>query len=354
MSVSTEDFLSHYGVKGMKWGVRRDKELAAKRKSAKREAEAKEYDKLARNYNARLKDLTSIPNHDKSEAKWLTSQRDKAKRDAESARSGEGLSPKQKQLLKGVAIAGGVLAAYGAYRVVNSGEMNRQIMKGKALLEGRGDIPFLKNDDLTGTMTSNQIMTEIVGKINPEFGSGIGSGMNCRRCTFAYELRRRGYDVQATRTPTAMGQTATGLYNAIHPGERNKATGPFQSIYASKRAKQGTKLAELTKKVAFGSEEDIPGHRGGWGGGIMEAIGKKPNGARGELGVIFNGTFGHSMVWEVIGGKPVIFDAQTNKKYTPASKEWKELSSMITGAGITRLDDKELDFDFLARWAKDA
>ena len=158
MSVSTEDFLSHYGVKGMKWGVRRDKELAAKRKSAKREAEAKEYDKLARNYNARLKDLTSIPNHDKSEAKWLTSQRDKAKRDAESARSGEGLSPKQKQLLKGVAIAGGVLAAYGAYRVVNSGEMNRQIMKGKALLEGRGDIPFLKNDDLTGTMTSNQII----------------------------------------------------------------------------------------------------------------------------------------------------------------------------------------------------
>lgn len=358
----TEDFLAHYGVKGMKWGVRRDKELAAKRRkdkakarSQKREAQAKEYDKIAAQFDAELSALTAVKRHDKEEAAWLTRKRDKARQDAQDTRTGEGrLSPRQKKMLKGAAIAGGVLAAYGVYRVVNSGEMNRQIMKGKALLEGRGDIPFLKNDELSGTMTSNQIFDKVVRQINPEFGTGIGSKMNCRRCTFAYELRRRGYDVQATRTPTAFGQTATGLFNAINPGKRNKPTGPFQSVGLSKIAKDGTQLKEMTKRVAFGAEEPIRGIRGSFSQDIMSTLAKKPNGSRGELGVIFNGVFGHSMAWEVINGTPTVFDAQTGKKYTPSSKEWHQLAGQVTHAGLTRLDNKDLDFDFLARWAKDA
>ncbi len=40
--------------------------------------------------------------------------------------------------------------------------------------------------------------------------------MNCRRCTFAYEMRRRGYDVAATRTTNGRGQTAVGVYNALN------------------------------------------------------------------------------------------------------------------------------------------
>ena len=35
--------------------------------------------------------------------------------------------------------------------------------------------------------------------------------MNCRRCTFAYELSRRGYDVQATKTLIGTGQDANGM-----------------------------------------------------------------------------------------------------------------------------------------------
>ena len=42
----------------------------------------------------------------------------------------------------------------------------------------------------------------------------FGTKLNCRRCTFAYELSRRGYDVKATRTMKGTGQTYLGVAKA--------------------------------------------------------------------------------------------------------------------------------------------
>lgn len=61
----------------------------------------------------------------------------------------------------------------------------------------------------------------------------------------------------------------------------------------------------------------------------------------------------HSMAWEVVKGKPVIFDTQTGKRYNNAS-EFFSMARQMKGAGFTRLDNVELDQDFLMRWMRDA
>lgn len=59
------------------------------------------------------------------------------------------------------------------------------------------------------------------------------------------------------------------------------------------------------------------------------------------------------MAWEIVGGKPVIFDTQVRRKYT-SLEDIEKLGNNIAEAGFTRLDNKELNEDFLRRWVKNA
>lgn len=86
---------------------------------------------------------------------------------------------------------------------------------------------------------------------------------------------------------------------------------------------------------------------------ILSSLSKQPNGARGELGMMFKGGGGHSMAWEIVQGKPVIFDTQTGKTYKSAL-DIAQLSTNLTHSGFTRLDDKALNTNFLMRWVKNA
>ena len=96
--------------------------------------------------------------------------------------------------------------------------------------------PLKKNDLLSRHMSPDSIMKEVVEPINPGYG-GVGTKMNCRRCTFGYEMQRRGLDLAATRSHAGTGQTPTSLLNAIDP-ESNLPTGKtaikaglFKEIY---------------------------------------------------------------------------------------------------------------------------
>ena len=79
------------------------------------------------------------------------------------------------------------------------------------------------------------------------------------------------------------------------------------------------------------------------------------NSARGELSVTWKGhNGGHSLAWEVINNKPVIFDFQTHKVYETPDK-FSEIANMFDGlstATSCRLDDKDLNLDLLRRWVK--
>lgn len=85
----THDYLAHHGVKGMRWGVRHDKDDKSSGKSSSSEDTSKKYQ----------------------------------------------LTDKQKRNIKiGVAVAGSFIAAYGAYKLVDSGQLHSLCERGKLLL----------------------------------------------------------------------------------------------------------------------------------------------------------------------------------------------------------------------------
>ena len=66
-------------------------------------------------------------------------------------------------------------------------------------------------------------------------------------------------------------------------------------------------------------------------GDVYDALSKMPNSARGELSVTWKGhNGGHSLAWEVINNKPVIFDFQTHKVYETPDK-FSEIANMFDG-----------------------
>lgn len=128
-----KDELYHYGVKGMKWGHRKNPEVAAARqtyKSAKKDWN-RSYNK-AYNYSARhpISQYTSKKKRAESDKRWDDAQTklktyDKAKADYKQAKQdyrnspeGQAAAAKRKKALKvGAAVAGTALAVYGGYKV---------------------------------------------------------------------------------------------------------------------------------------------------------------------------------------------------------------------------------------------
>ena len=375
----TEDieFLEHHGIKGMRWGVRKKEETSAPEskttglKNKVTTAKTAHQEKIAKDAEARAALLSNsitrldneiaveqnpaIKNQLVSRKKWLEDQQATYLKEAKQAREGH-LTDSQKHALKTAAVVGGVLAAYGVYRMAQSGELHQLKLNGESFIKGTQGLSWKRKDILADkNLTTDQIMSLVVNPINRGYGTP-GTVMNCRRATFAYEMRRRGFDVAATKTTNGSGQDFNGLLNAIgdksamHRGAKTRAVGRvFKETY--------NKIADpLHAETPFidaingkrGPFKEIPGGRNG----IFSTLSQQPNGARGELGVTWKQGGGHSLAWEIINGKPVIFDTQTRKKY----ESYADLDGLpaIGDSKFIRLDNLPLNDKFLRRWLKDA
>lgn len=113
--------------------------------------------------------------------------------------------------------------------------------------------------------------------VNKDFGKNPEHAMNCTMCTTAYELRRRGLDVEASVTVQGRKVEDAASWFNIKP----------KDIVREKRYRK-----------------------------FIESINSQPDGARGniccEVGPYHSM---HSMVWEKENGKVIIRDCQTNTKY---------------------------------------
>ena len=353
---ATDEFLEHYGIKGMRWGVRRtDEELRNSR-----EKKAKKYDARAAKIQKRIDALGPYQINRRGETrKSLTVARDRALTDAKLKREGK-LSTGQKKTAKGAAITAAILAAYGTIKLADRGDFNRaKIKTNLALGKSR---PWSRRKELAGDLPLDQIKKMVVQPINPGYG-GLGTKQNCRRCTFAYEMRRRGYDVAATKSSLGTGQNAIGLVGATTKDlDPPNATGPLAAVIKvtkeAVRKKYGstttTPLMDLVEKgggigrTAVQSDGDMTV-------GIMKAIKDQPVGARGEVSVNFGPGALHSMVYERFKSGPVIFDTQTGETFDSAQSFYDSWGpKWIKRAALTRLDNVDLNEEFLMRWLKSA
>ena len=338
--------LYHFGVKGMKWGVITKKDSTSRRPSRekknlktstfeKRELKAVKFEKLA-----------SESKNPKRKAMYL--------KEAERARAGK-LSRRQRQVLVGAS----VVAAYATYKLVDSGEAQRLIENGKAAMGGK-KFEWKRNEILADkNLTPDEVFSKVVSRINDDYGKP-GTTNNCRRCTFAYIRSRQGYDVVATKTLSATGQTNINLYNVTT--DKNKLRGgifgAYKAIYSEDDKYDAFKEFLDNEKKDIYSPIDIKNAlklKDGdvVSGNIFKALSKMPNNSCGELNMQWDIGGGHSMAWEVIKGNPVIFDAQTKQMYDTPDK-LKELAARMTTVNYSRLDNVNLDEKIIGRWMKNA
>lgn len=313
------DELYHYGVKGMKWGVRKEYEPVGRNPSAKKKSR----------HRQRLEEKYRKKGMGNDEAEKAASKRIHNER-----------------IAVGAAFVATVLAAYGTYKLADSGDLHRLVEKGKAFVHGT--TPKWKRDDSLANrqMDAKSIYDNVVlGKINPGYGYKAGTANNCRRCTFAYEMRRRGFDVSATKTVRGTGQTPLGRYNATHDtvkggnlGVIMKAAQGDMDIYNSLISNPlGTRIVVDERNKILASKS------------IFDSLSSLPDRSRGELSIGFKSGKRHSMAWEIIDGKPIIYDCQTSEMYDTIVSFW-DIAGRIKEAGYTRLDNVSLNNDFLLKW----
>ena len=294
--------LAHYGVLGMKWGVRKPEETGPGRRSSKQ---------------TRMTDI----------------QR------ASSQQSSGGLTDKQKKYLKlaGLTVAAG-LVIYGGYKLSKSGGFQKLISKGanktKALGPKLSKTPAseIKNPKFKEHMllSSREIDTETgfsklppgkdydIKKVNPEFSVfNPGTSMNCGNSTIAVELRKRGLDVMAKENPR-------GLYD-IHMGQYfNLADDSVQNVTwsgSNGRAIRASLSANVLKTY--------------------------PEGARGSVIVPMRQS-NHFVAWSIQKGKVVFEDGQDPGGYNfddlfeQATKE-SYLGKKYDGMQFVRLDNAKIN-----------
>lgn len=304
-----EEFLEHYGVKGQKWGVVKKDDLVGDTNGAV----------------------------DKETSSRFT--------------------PKQKKLMiAGAAVAGTALVAYGTYRLGQSGQLNAAVLRGRQAI-GMQEAPWKVNPELASKHLSADQIHELVNKgANPGYGKP-GTKLNCRRATFAYEMRRRGYDVSATRTMTGEGQKFSGVYNALTPDSRTvgDSKGALRRALRAETRQGRTGLSDAFDVLEGAGKNLVEPVNDSHVSGIFRGLLGQPDGARGEVSMNWQSGGRHSMAWEIIGGRPHVFDPQTGEHFASARDLRSSIGdSSIAEASFLRLDNQPMNTQFLQRWLRNA
>lgn len=220
----------------------------------------------------------------------------------------------------------------------------------KRLAYQKNEPDFMKN---VKDIDSNEIYTSLedMDKINERFNpyDDGSTTENCANCSAAYELRRRGYDVEAALKDEDYNGRGDRVYDYFEDAEKlyvfsdgstSKANEKIErSIWDSgvvswQDQKSDPKAAEYYCELRTYSSN-----------AIEKAItDNNPPGSRGFIDVTWKDEpSGHSIVYEVDNsGKVTIRDSQTYDTY-----DINELAGKVGQVSITRTDNLQLKKDIL-------
>lgn len=200
------------------------------------------------------------------------------------------------------------------------------------------DIPKISKNKI---FTADQDMDKINETYSPYNDS---TSQNCANCSVAYELRRRGYDVEAKANGGEEDYNGrldrmydyfenAKILNINEDGTTFAANEKFVRKACSKGYNWIDEL-KYKKDVVFDKSSQS------YTAASMEKAIKKnnPPGSRGMIDVTWNAGGGHSLIYEVDKkGKVTIRDSQSYDSYSVD-----EIASQIKLARITRTDDLKL------------
>ena len=311
------EYLQHYGILGMRWGIRRFQDKSGRLTAAGK----KRYD--------------DDPSNGAPEKASSKTQKEVGDSFIEK-KLGIKLSDRQKTAIKiGAGVAAAALVAYGGYRLYNSdvGKPVRDYVEqflyrfnegyDRETLRNTGKLTeHAKKDLSTRDYDSKLRFFKKAREYTPEEDlKAINEGMyyrakkgaqnNCGLCTTAYELRRRGYDVRANFA------------------EQGRSVKTLSEFFKNADIQDDAALANRTKSE--------------WMAAIERRLLRQGDGARGNFGGQYAMGGGHSIIYEVSKGKVIFRDGQTGETYRSVREA---IGNFVPGkSNYFRMDNLEINND---------
>lgn len=187
--------------------------------------------------------------------------------------------------------------------------------------------PYDKVDSFDNLPKKNDTYTdeEDQAVINPDYDpDSYAYSMNCAYCTAAYELRQRGYDVEAAPVNVMTANTMEEICSWYEGAEQKSFStiGDLGNVMEIADDEWDQKYYEACEVRANTVKEELKQHG---------------DGARGQFCLYWYGGGGHSMIWEVENDEVIIRDSQTNKIVDMA-----EYFTYATDGFYVRTDNLEL------------
>lgn len=162
--------------------------------------------------------------------------------------------------------------------------------------------------------------------------------INCMSCTLAYDMRRRGYDVEAA--PYDLNETWQPLIETI--GDLYKGVTP-DDWFVSELSGETPHLTDPNYWDVIETQTQEMYDK------VSDEFDKMTDGAYGQFCVHWDSGGGHSIAWEKEAGKITLRDCQSNKTYDFEDIKHSDFYYSVETVFVLRTDDKEFSDGALKR-----